>query len=110
MNLEGVFNFYWDSLIIVSGPRFPQEVKKIIGINDNSELIPDNSRAYYFLKNSTVAKVLSNNCLDVDFVQASNGRGYVKYSINSQIVYKKTLVSGRDYISVIDRVKVRKSQ
>lgn len=84
LNLSDVFNFEWDELYIVTGPRFPDDVSQMIG-RDYKGTIPDDTRQYIFINNGTIVRDEQSSCQCLDYFSETSKNGFVRYTRDSSI-------------------------
>lgn len=84
LNLSEVFNFEWDELYVVTGPRFPDDVSEMIGHNYEGT-IPDDIRQYIFFNNGIMIRDEPSRCRCIDFFDETAESGFVKYTHDSSI-------------------------
>lgn len=86
--LSEVTDFEWDSLYVISGPRFPDEVEEIINCK-YGDMVQDDCRQYIFLKNGLIVNEFSSQCRSFSFIGLMDGKGYAQFGNSSKIKVKK---------------------
>ncbi len=89
----------WDSLYVIQGPRFPNEVKEIIGFKHYDKVIPDDSKLYLAVKDEKVIYNYISRCRNISFI-SDKGLGYMKFGSNSVILIHRRTLSEHDVIEV----------
>jgi hypothetical protein len=84
IKLSEVFNFKWDELYIVTGPRLPDDISQMIG-RDYEGIIPDDSRQYIFVENGVIVRDARSSCPCLDYFDETHKSGFVKYTRSSSI-------------------------
>src|SRR5690554_903131 len=90
--LNSLTNFEWTELYVISGPRFPQEVKEITGL-EYKEVIKDNSRQIIFIKNNNIIKEYSTSCRNFGWGRLKSKHEGVKLLNSSKIRVRKRLIA-----------------
>lgn len=88
IQLKDLTSFEWEEAYVIEGPRFPDEVRKIIGISYEN-MLEDNAHLLVFTDKDKIVKEVKSTCTDVDFHRVMDGRGYVRFNYSSQIEVKK---------------------
>lgn len=84
LNLSEAFNFEWDELYVVTGPRFSDDVSQMIG-QDYKGTIPDDARQYIFINNGTIVRDEQSSCHCLDYFHETSKSGFVRYTRGSSI-------------------------
>jgi hypothetical protein len=92
VKLSSVFPFEWDELYVVSGPRFPDEVKELTGL-DYKEMIPDDARQYIFVNDGLIVRDEQSRCTCLEYLSMT-GSAVTKYAYNSSIAVSCKDVEG----------------
>lgn len=79
-------NLAWDSLFVISGPTFDDEVERIIGVNYN-KIIEDGEFRYIFTKDKAIVTEFSTHCaLNLHIQSRVN---WTSYAPNDSFVLKR---------------------
>src|SRR5688500_17392090 len=101
LNLSEAFNFEWDELYIVTGPRFPDDVSQMIG-QDYERTIPDDTRQYIFVDNGTIVRDEQSRCHCLDYFKETSKTGFVKYTRDSSVSILCKSIEGEVICTVQD--------
>jgi hypothetical protein len=77
----------FDELYIIEGPRFPDEVEKIIGTKYDN-VLSDDTYQFIFLKDKKIKKQFDSNCLVGSFTM-DHYKGYLKINRTSKLYIKR---------------------
>ncbi len=92
--LEALFPFEWDSLYVIPGPRFRDDVSHIIHTYYGEE-IEDDTRRYIFISGNRIVEDLLTTCEDVDFFDMMQTKGFASYGRNDVIKVNCTDQTGQ---------------
>lgn len=84
--LDFIDSSEWEYLYIIEGPKFQNEITKIIGL-PYQKTIPDSDRVYFFVKNAKIIKIYEHSCLRL-YTSSSSTIG--KYTKQDSLRIKKT--------------------
>src|SRR5690554_4511060 len=85
-------NFEWTELYVISGPRFPQEVKEITGLEYN-KVIQDDRRQLIFIKENKIIKEYSSSCRNFSWGRLTFSKGEVRFLNKDSIYVRRRLVA-----------------
>jgi hypothetical protein len=92
VKLSLIFPFEWDELYVVSGPRFPDEVTELTGVNYDN-MIPDDTRQYIFVNDGIVTRDQRSGCKCLEYSETS-GNAVTRYTYNSSVAISCKDVEG----------------
>ena len=90
--LNSLTDFEWTEIYVISGPKFPQEVEEITGIN-YKKIIKDNSRQLIFTKKNEIVKEYSSFCRDFSWSRLTFGKGFHSLHNSSYVHVRKRFVA-----------------
>lgn len=89
IQLKELTDFEWEEVHVIEGPRFPDEIEKIVNASYENTL-EDNTHLFVFISEDRIVREAKSTCTDVDFHRVMDGKGYVKFNYSAQIeVVKK---------------------
>lgn len=90
--LNNLTNFEWTDLYVISGPRFPQEVKEITGLEYN-KVIQDDRRQLIFILGNSIVKEYSSSCRNFSWGRLTFSKGEVRFLNKDSIYVRRRLVA-----------------
>lgn len=89
LDIAQVFDFEWDTLYIVDSMIYPEEISDAIGVNCECDLVTDNEKSVFFIKNGVIVKKYTTELFEITFGNKRKD-GIIKIaSYSSRFILKK---------------------
>ncbi len=101
IKLASLTQFDWDTVYVIAGPRFPEEVSEITGL-DYDEVLQDDHNLYLFIKDGKIAEELISSCrYRRMLIDDTHGTGFVTYPNSAIVQIKKQINEGGEYYKLV---------
>lgn len=99
IKLNTLTQFDWDTVYVIRGLSFPEEVEGVIGLKYD-KVIQDDHTQYIFTKDRKIVKEFTSECLSRRILVGET-RGIVKYPNAATVQIKKQINEGGEYYKFV---------
>jgi hypothetical protein len=91
VQIDTLLDIKWTQMLVISGPRFPDEIEEISGVG-YTQMIPDDKKLYLFLEGEKIVEHEISSCNGLNWIY--NSEGYLSVEPEDLIMIKVRKTEG----------------